>query len=63
MELFISYANSWRSIEVPLKSKEKIQSDPHSPAIYRVIGVLQNMPDFYRIFNIPENKKIIKIFN
>jgi endothelin-converting enzyme len=29
-------------------------SDPHSPARYRVIGILRNMPEFYAAFDVKE---------
>ena len=37
--------------------REILLSDPHSPARYRVVGVLQNVPEFYRAFDVtPESK-------
>lgn len=32
-----------------------VRTDPHSPDIYRINGVLANMPDFYKTYNIKPN--------
>ena len=50
MELLISFANTWRYIELPERSKSRITSDVHSPPMYRIIGTLQNTPYFYKTF-------------
>ena len=35
---------------------QRILTDPHSPAICRVNGVVKNIPAFYEVFNIkPED--------
>ncbi len=51
---FLGFANVWR-----IKSREdfvrqQVLSDPHSPAQYRVIGVVSNMPEFYEAFEVKE---------
>lgn len=52
--LFIGYARSWRSHYRDALLREILLSDPHSPARYRVIGALQNVPEFYRAFAITD---------
>ena len=52
--LFIGYARSWRSRYRDELLREILLSDPHSPARYRVIGALQNVPAFYRAFEVTE---------
>jgi len=34
--------------------RSQLLSDPHSPAKYRVIGVVSNMPEFYEAFDVKE---------
>lgn len=51
---FIGYAQAWRSKEREEALRAKLLSDPHSPAHYRVIGVLRNMPEFYAAFDVKE---------
>jgi putative endopeptidase len=31
-----------------------VNTDPHSPARFRVNGPVSNLPEFYEAFNIPE---------
>jgi predicted metalloendopeptidase len=50
--LFIGYARSWRSHYRDELLREMLLSDPHAPARYRVLGVLQNLPEFYRAFGV-----------
>jgi predicted metalloendopeptidase len=47
---YISYAHSWCSREDPNSIEYLLNHDVHSPARYRVIGVLQNMPEFASAF-------------
>lgn len=64
LELFVSFANTWRYIESPNKTKNRIAIDVHSPPMFRVNGTVANIEDFYRIFNIDySTSNIIKIFN
>jgi putative endopeptidase len=49
---FIGYAQSWRSQIRDEYLRELLLRDAHSPARYRVIGVLRNMPEFYRAFDV-----------
>jgi putative endopeptidase len=54
-DFFINYANIWKIKYHKEKILEKLISDPHSPNIFRVNGVVYNINDFYNTFNI-ENK-------
>ena len=51
---FIGYAQAWRKKEREESLRKKLLSDPHSPARYRVIGVLRNVPEFYTAFDVKE---------
>jgi putative endopeptidase len=50
--VFLGYAQSWRSKYRDEALRNQIQTDPHSPPIYRVNGVVRNVPEFYEAFNI-----------
>lgn len=63
---FISLAQIWRSKQKEQTTRLRINTDPHSPAMYRVNGPLQNFTPFYAAFNVqpgdkmylPEDKRI-----
>jgi predicted metalloendopeptidase len=66
MELLVSFANTWRYIESPEKTKNRISSDVHAPPSLRIYGTLQNIDEYDEIFNNidkGEKKDIIKIFD
>ena len=51
---FLSWAQVWRSQYREEALKRQLSTGPHSPAHYRVIGVLPNIPEFYAAFDIKE---------
>lgn len=51
---FLGFAGVWRMKSREEFVREQILSDPHSPAPYRVIGVVANMPEFYEAFDVKE---------
>ncbi len=51
---FLGYALAWMINDRPEALASQVKSDVHSPAKYRVIGPLVNMPEFYTTFNIKE---------
>lgn len=52
--VFIGYAQSWRSKAREEALRHQINTDPHSPARYRVNGVVRNIPEFYEAFDVAE---------
>lgn len=50
--LFISYGQSWLDKTREEAIRGQIASDPHSPAKFRINGVVRNIPEFYTAFNI-----------
>lgn len=52
--LFLGYAQGWRRKARDEAVRIQINTDPHSPAQYRVNGVVRNVPEFYEAFEIAE---------
>lgn len=51
---FVSWAQAWRGSMRPEALKQMLKTNPHSPAIARVIMPLSNMKEFYEAFNVKE---------
>ena len=48
---FLSYGQGWCENDTPEVLRLQAQTDPHSPAKYRVNGVVINLPEFQRAFS------------
>jgi putative endopeptidase len=55
---FIGYAQSWRKKVRDESLRVQINTDPHSPANFRVNGIVRNIPAFYEAFNIQESDSL-----
>ncbi len=55
---FLGYAFAWMINERPEVIAHLVKSDVHSPAKFRVIGPLSNMPEFYTTFGIKSTDSI-----
>ncbi|MEP6674402.1 MAG: M13 family metallopeptidase [Ferruginibacter sp.] len=55
---FLGFAMSWREVDRPEIQRVWLNTDPHSPALYRVNGPLSNFQPFYTTFNIGEGDKM-----
>ena len=51
---FLGYALAWMVNERPEAVASQIRSNEHSPAKFRVIGPLSDMPEFYTVFGVKE---------
>ncbi|RZJ73243.1 M13 family metallopeptidase [Flavobacterium sp.] len=49
---FIGYAQSWLSKQREESLRNQVASDPHSPAHFRVNGIVRNIPEFYEAFGV-----------
>ncbi|MES2780901.1 MAG: M13 family metallopeptidase [Bacteroidota bacterium] len=49
---FIGFAQVWRGNARPEFLRQQVVTDPHSPARFRVLGPLSNMPQFYQAFGV-----------
>jgi putative endopeptidase len=52
--VFLGYAQVWRDKTREEALRTQIQTDPHSPAIYRTNGAVRNVPEFYEDFDVEE---------
>ncbi|MBZ0113722.1 MAG: peptidase M13 [Thermoanaerobaculia bacterium] len=53
--VFLGYGQAWRKKSRDEALRNQINTDPHSPAKYRVNGVVRNVPAFYEAFQIAED--------
>lgn len=49
---FMGWAQIWRRQYREEELRSRLMTDSHSPSHYRVIGVLPNMPEFYKAFDV-----------
>ena len=55
---FLGYALAWMINDRPEAIANQVRSNEHSPAKFRVIGPLANMPEFYRAFGIKQGDRM-----
>ena len=54
---FLAWAQSWRDLQRDANLRNQVMSNPHSPAVFRVQGVVRNMDEWYQAFDVkPEDK-------
>lgn len=57
---FISWGTIWRSKYKDETLRTQVQTDPHSPGMYRSNGPLTNFAEFYKAFNVKEGDKMFR---
>ena len=57
---FLSFAAIWKSKQRDEDLKLRLNTDPHSPARYRVDGPLSNLPEFQKAFGIPDGSPMAR---
>jgi putative endopeptidase len=57
---FLSYARVWRMNSTPEYLRLIVNSDPHSPAQFRVIGPLSNLDEFAEAFGVSDGSAAIR---
>jgi putative endopeptidase len=57
---FISWATIWRTKYRDETLRTRVMTDPHSPGMFRAIGPLENMDQFYAAFDIREGDELWK---
>jgi endothelin-converting enzyme/putative endopeptidase len=56
---FLGYAQLWCQNVRPQEALHRAQIDPHSPGEFRVIGVVENMPEFSSAFGCSEGQPMV----
>jgi putative endopeptidase len=49
-EFFLADGQNWCGSQRPEQLRLQVQTDPHSPEEFRIIGVVQNLPEFGKAF-------------
>jgi putative endopeptidase len=57
---FLAYAQARRSNMTPQAARLQIQTDPHSPGMFRVNGPLSNMPEFAKAFDCKPGDPMVR---
>jgi putative endopeptidase len=60
---FLSFAAIWKSKQRDEDLKLRLNTDPHSPARYRVDGPLSNLPEFQKAFGISDGSPMARAAN
>lgn len=55
---FLGYALAWMINQRPEAIAQQVKSNEHSPAKFRVIGPVANMPEFYTTFGVTNTDKM-----
>ncbi|ETN84138.1 peptidase family M13 [Necator americanus] len=55
---FLSYAHFWCGQKKEAAAVQQVTTDEHSPEIFRVSGVLSNLPDFAEAFACPKGSPL-----
>jgi putative endopeptidase len=53
--VFLGYAQAWRYKYREESLRHQIETNPHAPSMYRVNGVVRNVPAFYSAFDVSES--------
>ena len=57
---FLAFAGVWRQKIRPEEQKLRLNVDPHSPGHFRVNGPLSDLPEFQKVFNVPDNAPMVR---
>jgi putative endopeptidase len=57
---FLAYGQIWRTNTRDEYIRQQVQTDPHSPAMYRTNGPLMNMPEFFKAFGCKDGDKMMR---
>jgi predicted metalloendopeptidase len=57
---FLGFAQIWRSVQRDEDLKLQVNTNPHSPARYRVNGPLSDLVEFQKAFDIPDGSPMVR---
>ena len=55
---FLAWAQGWATLIRAERLRNQVMTDPHSPAIFRVNGVVRNVDSWYRAFGVKPGDKL-----
>jgi len=55
---FLAWAQGWRTLMRDARLRNQVMSDPHSPSLFRVNGVVRNMDAWYAAFGVKPGDKL-----
>ena len=58
-QLFLGYARMWCQNIREEDARMRVTTDPHSPGKFRVNGVVQNMPEFWKAFSCKAGQPMV----
>ncbi|MBW8815433.1 MAG: peptidase M13 [Caulobacterales bacterium] len=56
--VFLGWAQVWREKIRDEQLRQRLATDPHSPALYRVNGTIRNVPGWYQAFDVQPGDKL-----
>jgi len=56
--IFIGWAQAFMGKKREAALRQQVATDPHSPARFRVNGVVRNIPEFYKAFDVKPGDKL-----
>jgi putative endopeptidase len=56
--VFLGWAQVWREKIRDETLRQRLATDPHSPAVYRVNGTIRNIPGWYQAFDVQPGDKL-----
>jgi putative endopeptidase len=57
--LFLGYGQIWCENQTEAALRQQVQTNPHSPGRFRVVGVVQNSDDFSKAFSCKPGQKMV----
>jgi len=60
-QFFLGFAQVWCENQRPEAARLQVETDPHSPAQFRVDGTVSNMPEFGRAFSCKPSDKMMAL--
>jgi putative endopeptidase len=57
---FLGYAQAWRLLMRPEAQRVRLNTDPHSPPRFRVLGPLSDLPEFQQAFSCPDGSEMVR---
>ncbi|MGB9456004.1 MAG: M13 family metallopeptidase [Bryobacteraceae bacterium] len=56
---FVGFAQVWCQNQAPQEARQRAFTDPHSPGRVRVIGTIENMPEFEKAFSCKAGQPMV----